>query len=172
MERTGDELKRMMANFVRIIREARVKRTPQRLEVFRQVAGTGDHPDIETIHREVRKTMPCISLDTVYRTLNLFRELGLVTSLRPLAGPVRFDANTAPHHHFVCRRCGLTRDFHDPGLDGLKIPDSARALGRVESVRIEVRGICPACATGRNKNRTTGTRSHRIKKRIHQEGLT
>ncbi|MFO7732673.1 MAG: Fur family transcriptional regulator [Candidatus Aminicenantes bacterium] len=164
MKRTPEDLRRMMDRFEAAIREAGVKRTPQRIEIYRQTAAREDHPDIETIHRKVRKTMPCVSLDTVYRTLGLFRELGLVSNVRTLSGHPRFDANTAPHHHFVCTRCGLTRDFTDPGFDALKVPEAARALGRAESARLEVRGLCPACAAAGNSARTKGTRFHRIKK--------
>ncbi|MDH4197863.1 MAG: transcriptional repressor [Candidatus Aminicenantes bacterium] len=163
MKRSPEELRRIMERFGAVIKGARVKMTPQRLEIYRQTAGSGDHPSIETIYRNVRRKMPNVSLDTVYRTLDLFRGLGLVASMRPFPDRVRFDANTSPHHHFVCTRCGLTRDFTDPALDNLKAPGAARALGRVESTHIEVRGLCPACASGRKMERTIGTRSHRLK---------
>ena len=164
MRRAAEDLKRMEERFVAVIRGAGVKMTPQRLEIYRATARTGDHPRLEAIYRDVRRKMPGVSLDTVYRTLDLFLELGLVSKLKPISARGRFDANTAPHHHFVCGRCGSTRDFEDPDLSDLKIPDSARALGRVESVHVEVRGLCPACVTDKSKNRTTGTRSRRLKK--------
>jgi len=169
MNRPADELKRMMERFEAVIREAGVKRTPQRLEIYRETARTGDHPPLETIYRKVRKRMPGISLDTVYRTLDLFRELGLVQTVRPFLDRVRFDADTAPHHHFVCSGCGLTRDFHDPDLNALAMPAAARALGRVESARVEVQGLCPACAASRNVTGTIGTRSRRINKPIRRD---
>jgi len=164
MRRAADDLRRMEERFGAVIRGAGVKMTPQRLEIYRATARTGDHPRLETIYRNVRKKMPGVSLDTVYRTLALFLELGLVTKLKPISARGRFDANIAPHHHFVCRRCGSTRDFEDPDLNVLKIPDSARNLGHVESVHVEVRGLCPACATDQSKNRTSGTQSRRLKK--------
>jgi Fur family peroxide stress response transcriptional regulator len=161
MNRPADELKRMLERFDAVIRAAGVKRTPQRLEIYREAARTADHPSLEMIHRNVRKRMPTISLDTVYRTLSLLRELGLVRTVSPHPDRVRFDANLSPHHHFVCTACGLTRDFHDPALDALSIPSSARAFGSVESAQLEVRGQCQACAGGK-KAATTGTRSHRL----------
>jgi len=175
MRRSPDVLKEMMANLASVLRAAGLKLTPQRLEIYRRTAATAAHPDIETIHREVRETIPGISLDTVYRTLDLFRGLGLVSSLRPHPGPVRFDANTAPHHHFVCNRCASTLDFIAPELDALEVPVTARALGRVESAHIEVRGLCPICAEAgapadaprpgaprpTPPSRTIGTKSHR-----------
>jgi Fur family peroxide stress response transcriptional regulator len=153
----------MMERFESVIRSAGVKLTPQRMAIYREAARTDSHPDIETIHRNVRKKMPGVSLDTVYRTLNLFQELGLVSNMRPLPGPIRFDANTSPHHHFVCVRCGLTRDFSDPDLNTLKVPAAALALGSVDSARLEVRGLCLACVAAKKANRTIGTPSHRHK---------
>jgi Fur family peroxide stress response transcriptional regulator len=145
MERTPKELERMTDRFAREIRRAGIKLTPQRLVIFREVARTGAHPDIETIFKKVRRKMPTISLDTVYRTLGLFTDLGLVTTVRPLNERTRFDANTDVHHHFCCTRCGATLDFEDPAFDGLKVPEAAAALGRVESRRVELRGVCAAC---------------------------
>ncbi len=166
MTRTPTELKKMLGHFGAMIRRAGVKITPQRLEIYRETARTDDHPTLETIYRNVRRKMPGVSLDTVYRTLDLFRELGLVSTLRPLPDRARFDANTAPHHHFVCIRCGLTRDFTDPNLDSLKVPAAARAFGHAESAHVEVRGICAACANGKKTKPTNGTRSRRIKSKL------
>jgi len=135
----------MTHRFEQEIRRAGVKLTHQRLEIFREVAGTGDHPDIETIYKNIRKKMPTISLDTVYRTLGLFADLGLVTTVRPRGERARYDANTDVHHHFVCTRCGGMLDFDDPALDKIETPQAATALGRVESRHVELRGICADC---------------------------
>jgi Fur family peroxide stress response transcriptional regulator len=145
MKRDPEELRRMTERFKETIRRSGVKLTHQRIEIFNEVARTGDHPDIETIFRNVRGKMPTISLDTVYRTLGLFSDLGLVTTVRPLNERTRFDANTNVHHHFCCTRCGATLDFEDREFDGLMVPEAAAALGRVESRRVELRGVCAAC---------------------------
>ena len=60
--------------------------------------------------------MPTVSLDTVYRTLWKLRDLGLVKTLGPNRDAVRFDANLEGHHHYVCVRCGLVRDFDSEEL--------------------------------------------------------
>jgi Fur family peroxide stress response transcriptional regulator len=164
MNRPAGDLKRMLERFDTVIRAAGVKRTPQRLWIYREAARTVDHPSLEMIHRNVRKRMPTISLDTVYRTLSLLRELGLLRTVSPHPDRVRFDADVSPHHHYVCTACGLTRDFHDPALDVLSIPSSARAFGSVEFARLEVRGLCRACAGGK-KAATTGTRPHRLERK-------
>jgi Fur family peroxide stress response transcriptional regulator len=165
MKRSPNELKEMMARFASAIRGAGIKLTPQRLEIYRQAAATTAHPDIETIHRQVRRTMPSVSLDTVYRALALFADLGLISMIRPLGHHVRFDANTSPHHHFICSHCGAAIDFEDRDFDNLRIPASASALGRVVSRHVELRGLCGPCAAGAARKphspRVIGTRSHR-----------
>ena len=140
------EVKQRMARFEQVCREARVRLTHQRLEIFREVAQTGDHPDAEMVYKRVRERMPTVSLDTVYRTLWLLNDHGLITTLGPSRERTRFDANLARHHHFVCIRCGLTRDFYSEELDDLKLPRSAKAFGWIEATLVEVRGVCRECA--------------------------
>ena len=120
--------------------------TPQRLEIFREIAQSEEHPDAELIFQNVRKRLPTISLDTVYRTLWLLVEMGLVTTLGPTREGTRFDANLQPHHHFVCARCGLTRDFYSEALDSLELPESVATIGSIERTQVEVKGLCHACA--------------------------
>jgi len=132
---------------VEACRRAGIKVTPQRLEIFEEVARRDDHPDAAQVHREVRRRMPSVSMDTVYRTLWMLDDLGLIRAMGPGRGKTRFDANLSRHHHFVCVRCGFTRDFYSDELDRLTLPKTVAALGRAESSQIEVRGICKACAS-------------------------
>jgi Fur family transcriptional regulator, peroxide stress response regulator len=173
MKRPSPELHILMERFASVIRRAGVRRTPQRCEIYRQIASTDAHPDIEAIHRQVRRAMPGISLDTVYRALALFADLGLVSTIRPLGHRVRYDANVSPHHHFVCTACGAALDFEDRDFDNLSVPASASVLGRVVTRHVELRGLCAACASGPSPAaaisrssrarhiRPIGTRSHR-----------
>jgi Fur family peroxide stress response transcriptional regulator len=140
------EIERRVSHFEKVCRSAGVKLTHQRMEIFREVAQNGDHPDAETVCRGVRKRIPTMSLDTVYRALWLLNDLGLVTTLGPPRERTRFDANLRRHHHFVCLRCGLTRDFYSSAFDGLRLPRSIKAIGRVETTRLEARGVCLKCA--------------------------
>lgn len=126
-------------------RAAGVKLTHQRLEIFRALAVTPDHPDAETIFRAVQRHVPTVSLDTVYRTLWTLHDLGLVTTLGPQRDRVRFDANLERHHHYVCVRCGLVRDFESEALDGLRVPSAVTQLGSVLGAHVEVRGLCEGC---------------------------
>jgi len=146
-------IQQRMEYFEQVCRDMGVRLTHQRMEIFREVAQTGDHPDAETIHTRLRERMPTVSLDTVYRTLWLLNDLKLINTLGPSRERTRFDANLQRHHHFVCTRCGLTRDFYSEELDQLIIPNSARALGAVETTHVEVKGVCLECSSETEKKR-------------------
>jgi len=141
------ELQRRMDLLKAGLKRSGARLTHQRLEIFREVAKSGDHPDVEKVFSGVRRRVPTVSLDTVYRTLWLLMDLGLLTTVGPPRGRVRFDANLSSHHHFICRKCGMTRDFLSHGFDRLKIPIAAiKSFGKAESTHIEVRGICFRCS--------------------------
>lgn len=140
--------KRMQA-FFQACAEAGARLTPQRSAIFREIAGSDDHPDAELIFRRVREQHPSLSLDTVYRTLWWLTELGLVTALGPSRDRTRFDANLSRHHHFICTVCGLTRDFYSEELNMLTLPEEVASIGSIERTQVEVKGICHACAEKR-----------------------
>jgi Fur family peroxide stress response transcriptional regulator len=145
-----EEFQKRMNHFKDGLKRSGVKLTHQRLEIFREVAKSGEHPDAETIFKGVRGRVPSISLDTVYRTLWLLLDLGLITTLGPPRERMRFDANMTSHHHFVCMKCGMTRDFYSEELDKLKIPSTVKTLGSVEMAQVEVKGICLRCSKKAN----------------------
>jgi Fur family transcriptional regulator, peroxide stress response regulator len=139
------KVERRLEQFKAAAKEAGVKLTHQRLEIFREVASSLKHPDAETVFRAVQPRMPTVSLDTVYRTLWMLNDLGLITTLGLRRESVRFDANLEHHHHYVCVRCGLTRDFESAVLNALRIPDAVQEFGSVVTMQVEVRGICESC---------------------------
>ena len=139
------DLDQRMARFEKTCRESGAKLTHQRMEIFREVAQTGDHPDVERVFQGVRKRMPTMSLDTVYRTLWLLKDLGLITTIGSPRERTRFDANLSHHHHFVCVQCGLTQDFYSDEFDELKLPESVKAFGYVETTQVKVKGVCRKC---------------------------
>jgi Fur family transcriptional regulator, peroxide stress response regulator len=139
-------VRQRMDHFKDVLRRSGIKLTHQRLVIFQEVAKSGDHPDAETIFKGVRHGVPTMSLDTVYRSLWLMVDLGIVATLGPPRERVRFDANTKSHHHFVCVDCGMTRDFYCEEFDRLKIPNTVKTLGSVEVAQVEIRGRCLQCS--------------------------
>ena len=140
-----EDVERRIAEFARALRESGLRLTHQRLEVAREIASSNRHPDVEAVYRGVRKRVPTISLDTVYRTLGALENLGLIRRVEILGGPARYDPILAPHHHFICTRCGLIQDVYGTSYEGLKAPESAAELGRVESITVQLRGLCKGC---------------------------
>jgi Fur family peroxide stress response transcriptional regulator len=141
-----DEIRNRMDHFTDACKQAGVKLTHQRTEVFREVASSRNHPDAETIYTGVRARIPSISLDTVYRTLWLLNGLGLITTLGPYRDRVRFDANNNPHHHFICVQCGMAEDFDNGSFDILEIPEEVKKMGTVDTVQVSFRGLCLHCS--------------------------
>ena len=150
MELDTKELQKRMRHLKEGLRRSGMKLTHQRLEIFREVAKSGDHPDAEAIYNGVRARVPTVSLDTVYRTLWMLLDLGLVTTIGASRERVRFDANIRPQHHFVCIKCGKTQDFYSEEFDRLSAPTSVKALGSVEKTQVELRGVCLQCSKKTN----------------------
>jgi Fur family transcriptional regulator, peroxide stress response regulator len=144
-----------------VAKEAGVKLTHQRLEIFRELAATEGHPDAEFLFRAVQERVPTVSLDTVYRTLWMLHDLGLVATLGPKRDGIRFDANLDQHHHYVCVRCGLVRDFESKELNSLRVPGSVKGLGGILGARVEVRGVCAKCQQVQETSQTTEPRPER-----------
>ena len=147
------KLEKRMRGFSEVCRRFGVKATHQRTEIYRELARTKEHPDAETIYARVRKRIPAMSLDTVYRTLRLLEEKKIISRVGSLGERTRFDANTDRHHHFICKRCGYIGDFYNEELNDVPIPNDVEAMGTVISVQVELRGICKTCQGKRSGKR-------------------
>lgn len=150
MKTQSKEIDKQIDHLKEVLKENGVKLTHQRVEVFREIAQTKDHPDAERVFQRLRKKLPMISLDTVYRTLWLLKDLGLIATIGYSRESTRFDANLDRHHHFVCVKCGMTRDFYSDKLYNLRLPDSVNDFGTVQTAHIEVKGICKECESKSN----------------------
>ena len=145
MKISPEELKERMDRFRVELKKSGIKLTHQRLEIYKEVAKSVNHPDAAAIFRGVRKRVTTISLDTIYRTLWMLYDIGVITTLGTNQKKTRFDANMETHHHFVCSKCGKTLDFYSKEFDRLKVPDSTKALGDIESTQVVARGDCVQC---------------------------
>ncbi len=150
---TSAQVGQRVAGFIAACRRQGVKATRQRMEILRELAATGEHPDAETVFSRVRRRLPSISLDTVYRTLHMLQEKGVIARVPSMQDRARFDANMDRHHHFVCTVCGRISDFYSAALDSFAPPPAVRALGAVDSVHIELRGRCRKCRSELKKNK-------------------
>jgi len=132
-------------SFVEIFRRGNLKITPQRLEIFREIASSTDHPSAEDIHRKILKKMPTVSHDTVYRTLSTLLENRAISRVEVLDESGRYDINLEAHHHLVCVRCKKVKDIYWPEFDSLKIPSGNENWGSISQIHAELRGVCSDC---------------------------
>ena len=135
-----------IAHFEQVCRDANLKLTHQRQEIFRELASATDHPSTEVLYIRLRKTLPTISLDTIYRTLATFEEHGLISRVQTVESHTRYEAEMEPHHHAICRKCGKITDFRWTSFDKIQLPHEISGWGRIEDKRMTLRGICEECA--------------------------
>ncbi|MEM9691742.1 MAG: Fur family transcriptional regulator, partial [Myxococcota bacterium] len=83
------------------LHQAGIRPSAQRLAIADYVLQTDHHPSADRVYDEVRSRVPMVSRATVYNTLNLFVDKGLLRRFYITDGRVAFDCNTAPHHHLV-----------------------------------------------------------------------
>ena len=144
-DRDRDPIQNRLDLFVDTCRQKGLKVTPQRLEIFRELASTSEHPTAEELLKRIKTRMPTVSLDTVYRTLTTLQEYGMVNRVEVLDDRSRFDANLDPHHHFVCIQCKKVQDFNWSNFDQLRLPTEVRKWGKVHQLHAELRGLCREC---------------------------
>jgi len=112
--------------------------TPQRRAVLRFLDGNLDHPSAARIYEAVTADLPVSSRATVYNTLALLVQLGVVGLVRGTDGEMRYDPNTDAHHHLFCDQCGRLED----------VPASAVTLllrGQPTAGEVRFSGRCPGC---------------------------
>ena len=119
--------------------------TPQRVVVHRALRELDRHVTADELLHAVTDRLPNISLPTVYATLELLEELGMVRRVQR-DGTTLFDPRTEPHHHLVCTSCGSVEDL-EVALDSSALERVAGTHGfRPERVEAVVRGRCAFCA--------------------------
>lgn len=134
-----------LAAFEQACRAAGLRVTQQRLEVYRQLALLDTHPTAEILHQELRKRMPTLSLDTVYRTLATLAEHGLINKVETIESQARFEVTHTRHHHLICSRCNTIMDFQWRLVDDAGLPEEVAAWGRIDTRSVVVYGICHTC---------------------------
>nr|WP_320011591.1 Fur family transcriptional regulator [uncultured Desulfobulbus sp.] len=132
-------------HFEQICKDAGLKLTHQRLVIYTELIKSHDHPSAEALYKRLEKSLPSLSLDTVYRTLATFEKLGLVHRLETVSSQARYEALGLRHHHFLCDECLQVFDFFWPAFDTVPLPGELNELGEVDRTSVVVHGICSRC---------------------------
>jgi Fur family peroxide stress response transcriptional regulator len=138
-------LQERLAAIARHLREQGYRFTPQRMAIVQAILERRDHPSAEEVYRHVSAAFPMISLATVYKTLEVLKDLGEVVEL-PVEGRTHYDGNPRPHVHLICERCHSVMDWSEEVA--FPIPEEAIAASgfRPHHYHLEVHGLCPRCA--------------------------
>jgi Fur family peroxide stress response transcriptional regulator len=134
-----------MKMFEDACRQKRLRITPQRLEIFRELAHATDHPTAEGLYQRLKDKMPTLSLDTVYRTLGTLVNHNLVHRVEAAQNQARFEVQHVHHHHVVCRECNNITDFVWNLVDHTSLEEELTGWGRVERAHMVVYGTCSEC---------------------------
>jgi Fur family peroxide stress response transcriptional regulator len=134
------------ASIIEALRRKGYKATTQRIAICRFVLHSRDHPTAQRIYSEVKKVHLTVSLATVYKTLKILKELGLVQELNFPQGQTRFDCYMKPHINLVCLRCGNIRDLDDLTAQEIVGRVVAAAKFTITGQRLDLYGVCEKCA--------------------------
>ncbi|QDR82752.1 Fur family transcriptional regulator [Sporomusa termitida] len=128
-----------------LLRDKGFKVTPQRLAIYSALAATRSHPSAEMIYNDLQPLYPTMSLATVYKTIEILKELNLVQVLNVGEDSFRYDADTTNHPHVRCLTCGRVDDLH--GIDSSDFVGqvSAQTQYMLQGQQFYFYGVCPAC---------------------------
>jgi Fur family peroxide stress response transcriptional regulator len=130
-------------------RQSAVRATRQRAAIYAALAETASHPTAEELYRTVKRQHPMMSRNTVYYTLGVLRQAGLVQEVNVGHDVARFDGNVTTHHHLICLGCSRIEDVMDDALNQLNIPGSQARGFRILGHRVEFHGYCGNCQQAR-----------------------
>ena len=130
--------------------------TPQREMILEAIHAEG-HITADDIYQRVRAKSPAVNLATIYRTLELLKELGIVTAINAGSGSIHYElAGEQPHHHLVCEGCGQAIELDCDVLLPLEEELCRRYGFQMNLNHLALFGLCPKCQkTKRKKGRLT-----------------
>lgn len=133
-------------NALQTLREKGHRLTPQRVIVLEAIETSEDHVSAEEIYERARSRYPYMNISTVYRTLELLKELGLVAESDLGGGRYLYHpTGKASHHHLVCRKCGRIEDVDEAAFERLRDELKARYGFDARFEHMAVFGTCKRC---------------------------
>jgi len=119
-----------------------MRMTDQRRVVARVLSQAHDHPDVEELYRRSQKVDPHISIATVYRTVRLFEEAGIIERHDFRDGRSRYEEAPDVHHdHLIDMKTGQVIEFADPEIEALQAAIARRLGYRLVDHRLELYGV-------------------------------
>ena len=129
-----------------LLHEAEIAPTAQRRVIAQAIRDNTGHPDAETIYHLARQIDPHLGIATVYRTLKLFAEKGLVDRHDFGDGRARYEVAPESHHdHLICVRCGQVVEFARDRIEELQVEVAREEGFELLDHRMELYGLCGEC---------------------------
>jgi Fur family peroxide stress response transcriptional regulator len=128
-----------------VLRDMGCKVTPQRLAIYEVLKNCNMHPTAETIYNIISSDYPTMSLATVYKTLDLLKETGIIQELNIAGNTSRYDVISKPHPHILCTKCGRIENM-DISLPKNMVSKAKKISGYdIQSFQLYFFGVCPYC---------------------------
>ncbi len=140
----------------RIMEEFRRKgfrATPQRIAIAQIVLNSKDHPTAEQLYQAVKKKYPTLSSATMYQTLHLLAEIGLLQELGFSDRGSRYDPDTSPHINIVCKNCGKIQDYQAESVKKLWSEIIVDLGFKPIGQRLDIYRYCDQCPPNKHNNR-------------------
>lgn len=128
-----------------LLREKGFKVTPQRLAIYKALCNTTEHPSAEIIFNGLQPYYPTMSLATVYKTIDILREIGLVQILNVGEDSFRYDANTEAHPHVRCLICNRVDDIFGVDASAYLANIAEKTDYQLSGQQFYFYGVCAAC---------------------------
>ena len=141
-------LEERLQAFEEVCRKEGLKMTHQRLEIYKELLNSHDHPTVEKLYQRLLPKLPTISIDTIYRTLTTLEQHGLVVRVQSLESQARFEGKMEEHHHAICKKCRKITDFNWEFPEEADLPDEILNWGKIFRKNITLHGLCAQCSQG------------------------
>ncbi len=127
----------------RILINNNIKPSFQRIKILEYLLENKKHPTVDEIYVSLHPEIPTLSKTTIYNTLNLFLESGIVRALNIESSESRYDPITDQHGHFKCDHCGSVYDF-PVNFENIKSNKFLEGY-EVKEKDVILKGICKHC---------------------------
>ena len=130
---------------IREFREKGKKVTPQRIAICKYLYNNKSHPSADEIYKDLRPDYPSISLNTIYKTLDLLINLGEIRKLPHNPKKNIFDPDTLRHHHLVCKKCDKIMDVPYDYSKFFSLPKELIRKFKIDNFQVAFQGLCETC---------------------------
>lgn len=134
------------ASFTEYLRNKKLRRTPERYAILDRICELSEHFYVESLHSKLEQNGFHVSKATVYNTMELLVDCGLVRRHQFNNQPAQYERVTGPgnHHHLICTQCGKVKEMKDPDI--MRMMNSRRYTAfSAAYFAIYVYGVCSRC---------------------------